>query len=169
MPTPAHATDLPRDPEAVNPAHLADNIVGTGLLAFPKLRCLTSMTSREGAVRAVGGAELEAAELTAREARHALEATFTDAQRALYLDASDARNDAALLRSEAESVVAQLHGIAVGAALAACPEGDTDALVRMAGQVGLGALLLSELPPESAVQVGRSVLDVLGRAVTREL
>lgn len=166
MPTPAHATDLPRDPEAVNPARLADSIVGSGLFAFPKLRCLTSATSREGAVRAVGGPGLEAAESAASVARHALEATFTDEQRALYLDASDARNDAALLRSEAESVVAQLHGIAVGAALAACSEGDTDALVRMAGQVGLGALLLSELPPESALQVGRSVLDVLSRAVS---
>jgi len=168
VPTPAHATDLPRDPEAVNPACLADNIVGTGLLAFPKLRYLTCSTSREAAINRAGGAELEAAESAASEARHAFEATLTDEQRALYLDASDARNDAVLLRSKATSVVAQLHGIAIGAALAACPEGDIEALVRMAGQVGLGALLLSELPAAQALGIGRAVLDVLER-VTHDL
>lgn len=165
MPSRPHDESLPRDPEAVNPASLADNVVGTGLFAFPKLRCLTAMSSREAAIQAVGGGELEAALSAASEARRAFEATLTDAQRALYLDASDARNDAALLRSEAEGVVAQLHGIAVGAALAACPEGDTEALVRMAGQVGLGALL-SEVP--DAIGVARAVLSTLERAIATE-
>ena len=166
---PSHPRDtgLTYDQAPVNPERLADSIVGSGLLAFPTLRCLTGLASREHAIRDVGGPALEAAESAASEARRALEATFTEEQRLLYLNASDARNDAALLRSEAESVVAQLHGIAVGAALAACPEGGTDALVRMAGKVGLGALLLSDLPAESALRVGQSVLDVLSRAVSQ--
>ena len=129
---------------------------------------MTEPASREAVVVAVGGKELEAAESAARDMRRAFEATLTDEQRALYLNASDARSDAALLRSEAEGCVYQLQGVAVGAALAACPEGDPGALVRVAGQVGLGALLLSELPAEQALGVGKAVLDVLGR-VTHDL
>ena len=72
-----HATDLPCDSDPVNPESLATSASRSGLFALPRLRHITPTSSRESAVEAVGGEELQAALSAARVARVAFEATLS--------------------------------------------------------------------------------------------
>lgn len=142
-PSHPHDGSLPRQDIAVNPASLATILGRSGLFGLTDVRILPHESTRE--------------EETAREARHAFEASLSPEQRTLYLDASDAGNDAASARTGAAEREALARGLIVGLALREChhPSGVS---ARFGADLA-GVLLASEIPADDLLRI---TYDVVG-------
>lgn len=111
----------------------------------------------------VAGIDLTRALTSARSTREALGAALNLDQRTLYILASDAAQDAVSIRERAVEHVALVHGLAVGAALAAFPDEPHDLLVDVATRIA-GATIGAGMDTEKIQRIVARVLGAVERA-----